>query len=35
VIGGIVAYQDITHVTPAFARTLGPFLADAIRRLPS
>jgi len=35
VIGGILAYQDITHVTPAFARTLGPFLADAVRRLPS
>lgn len=35
VIGGVVAYQDITHVTPAFARTLGPFLADEVRRLPS
>lgn len=35
VIGGLLAYQDITHVTPAFARTLGPFLADEVRRLPS
>jgi hypothetical protein len=35
VIGGVLAYQDRTHVTPAFARTLGPFLADQVRRLPS
>jgi len=35
VIGGLLAYQDITHVTPAFARTLGPLLAAEVRRLPS
>lgn len=35
VIGGVLAYQDLTHVTPAFARTLGPFLAAEVRRLPS
>jgi hypothetical protein len=33
VIGGVLAYHDLTHVTPAFATTLGPFLAAEIRRL--
>lgn len=33
VIGGILAYADITHVTPAFSATLGPFLAEQLRTL--
>jgi hypothetical protein len=33
VIGGILAYSDITHLTPAFATSLGPFLAEELRRL--
>ena len=33
VIGGVRAYQDLTHVTPQFAYTLGPYLADELRRL--
>lgn len=33
VVGGVLAYQDLTHVTPAFARTLAPFLTAEVRRL--
>ncbi|MDA0178925.1 SGNH hydrolase domain-containing protein [Solirubrobacter phytolaccae] len=33
VVGGVVAYQDFTHVSAAFAVTLGPYLAAEIRRL--
>ena len=33
VIGGVRAYKDLTHVTPQFAYTLGPYLADELRRL--
>jgi SGNH domain (fused to AT3 domains) len=33
VVGGVLAYQDLTHVTPAFAATLGPFLTKDLERL--
>jgi hypothetical protein len=33
VIGGVLAYKDFTHVTPAFAKTLGPYLLDEVRRI--
>jgi len=33
VIGGVLAYKDLTHVTPSFARTLGPYLLQAVRAL--
>jgi hypothetical protein len=33
VIGGVQVYGDVTHLTSAFARTLGPFLLDDVRRL--
>jgi hypothetical protein len=33
VIGGVQVYADVTHLTSMFARTLGPFLLDDVRRL--
>jgi hypothetical protein len=33
VIAGVLVHQDITHVTPAFARRLGPFLLAEVRRI--
>ncbi|MBE2318523.1 hypothetical protein DVA67_021260 [Solirubrobacter sp. CPCC 204708] len=33
VIGGVLAYHDLTHVTPTFAATLGPFLTDELQAL--
>ena len=30
VVGGALVHKDVTHLTRAFARTLGPFL---LRRL--
>jgi hypothetical protein len=33
VIGGVQVYGDVTHLTSVFARTLGPFLLDDVRRL--
>ena len=31
VIGGVVAYKDITHLTPTFSGTLGPYLLAQVR----
>ena len=33
VIGGILVHRDEDHVNPIYARTLGPYLLRAIRRL--
>jgi hypothetical protein len=33
VIGGVLAYKDLTHVTPTFAKTLGPYLLEDVRRI--
>jgi hypothetical protein len=33
VVGGILAYRDSHHLTPAFVRTLGPYLDRRVRRL--
>lgn len=33
VIDGVLAYKDLTHVTPTFAKTLGPALLDDVRRV--
>jgi hypothetical protein len=33
VIGGVLAYKDFTHLTPTFAKTLGPYLLEEVRRL--
>jgi hypothetical protein len=33
VVGGVLVYKDITHITPLFAKTLGPFLLREYRRL--
>jgi hypothetical protein len=33
VVGGLLAYLDNTHVRPAFARSIGPFLAEDVSRL--
>jgi hypothetical protein len=32
VIDGVLAYKDFTHLTPTFAKTLGPALLDELRR---
>ncbi|GAA1793949.1 hypothetical protein HC028_21950 [Planosporangium flavigriseum] len=33
VIGNVIAYQDtVGHITGTFSQTLGPYLADAIKR---
>ena len=29
--GGVVAYKDITHLTPTFSGTLGPYLLAQVR----
>jgi hypothetical protein len=31
VIGGVLVYKDENHLTPLFARTLGPYLLRAVR----
>jgi hypothetical protein len=31
VIGGALVYKDDNHLTEVFARTLGPYLAQAMR----
>jgi hypothetical protein len=33
VVGGVLAYRDGHHLTPAFVRTLGPYLDRHVRRL--
>jgi hypothetical protein len=33
VIGGVLAYKDFTHLTPTFAKTLGPYLLEDVRRI--
>ncbi len=33
VIGGVLVHKDTTHVTPTFARTLGPYLLTQVRRI--
>lgn len=33
VVGGVLVYRDITHITAAFAETLGPYLLREVRRL--
>jgi hypothetical protein len=33
VIGGTIAYFDSNHLTGTFARTLSPFLGQAVQRL--
>lgn len=35
VIGGILVNRDVDHINPIYARTLGPYLLRAIRRLPA
>ena len=30
-IGGVLVYKDTTHLTGLYARTLGPYLARAVR----
>jgi hypothetical protein len=35
VVGGALTLKDSTHLTVAFARTLGPYLGRAIDRLPA
>ncbi len=32
VVGGVLVYKDENHLTPLFARTLGPYLLRAVRR---
>jgi hypothetical protein len=31
VVGGVLVYKDENHLTPLFARTLGPYLLRAVR----
>jgi hypothetical protein len=33
VVGGVLVYKDITHITPVFAKTLGPYLLREVRQL--
>jgi hypothetical protein len=33
VVGGVLAYRDLTHLTPTWARTLWPFLLPEVRRV--
>ena len=33
VIGGVLVHKDITHMTPLFASTLGPFLLSSVNRM--
>jgi hypothetical protein len=32
VVGGVLVYRDITHITPLFAKTVGPYLLREVRR---
>jgi hypothetical protein len=32
VIGGVVVYRDAHHITATYASTLGPYLAEELRR---
>jgi hypothetical protein len=33
VVGGVLVFKDLSHLTPLFATTLGPFLERRVRRL--
>jgi hypothetical protein len=33
VVGGVLVHKDITHLTPLFASTLGPFLLSSVNRM--
>ena len=33
VVGGVLVHKDITHMTPLFASTLGPFLLSSVNRM--
>jgi hypothetical protein len=33
VVGGVLVHKDVTHLTPLFASTLGPFLLRAVDRM--
>ena len=33
VVGGVLVHKDVTHMTPLFASTLGPFLLSSINRM--
>jgi hypothetical protein len=33
VVGGVLVYKDLSHLTPLFATTLGPFLDRRVARL--
>jgi hypothetical protein len=32
VVGGVLVFKDVTHITPLFANTLGPYLLREVRR---
>lgn len=33
VVGGVLVHKDVTHLTPLFSATLGPFLLRAVERM--
>ena len=33
VVGGVLVHKDLTHLTPIFASTLGPFLLRSVNRM--
>jgi hypothetical protein len=33
VVGGVLVHKDVTHLTPLFASTLGPFVLQSINRM--
>jgi hypothetical protein len=33
VVGGVLVHKDLTHMTPLFASTLGPFLLASVNRM--
>ena len=33
VIGGVLAYKDLTHITGEYGKTLAPYLEREVRRL--
>jgi hypothetical protein len=33
VIGGVLVHRDLNHMTIDYARTLGPYLLRAVKRL--
>ncbi len=35
VIGGVLVYQNVTHVTATYARTLAPYIDHALERAPT